>query len=57
MGLYFPIVMQKSRLCPIFMAGDSATTVIVLSMVHHHLVYYLRVIAESLPAKMQFGSV
>lgn len=40
----------------LFMTGDLLTVVIVLPTVHHHLVHYLRVITESLPAKMQFGS-
>lgn len=40
----------------LFVTGDFLTAVIVLPTVHHRLVRYLRVITESLPTEMQFGS-
>lgn len=39
MGLYFPLVMQRSGLC-----GDSTTAVIVCIAHHHPLVHQQRVI-------------
>lgn len=60
MELYFPLVMQRSRSCPIFMAGDSPIAAIVLPTVPHHPVHHWGVIIDSVPAKCnldQFGTL